>query len=70
MRQKLDSPSFNVIVHNNEVFSIDFSPFNEYLMLSGSSDNSVGLWDFRNLSSCLHKFEGHTKSVASVHSRS
>ena len=34
--------------------------------MSGSGDSSVCLWDLRNLSQPLHKFEGHTKSVLKV----
>ena len=66
MRQKLEHPSFMVISHSNEVFSIDFSPFNEHIFLSGAGDNAVCLWDLRNLSTSLYKFEGHSKSVLKV----
>ena len=39
--------------HDEEINSINFNPFNEYLFLTGSSDSTIGLWDMRNLSKKL-----------------
>ena len=63
MRQKSDSPSFNIIAHSSEIFSLDFNPFNEFIFLTGSGDNSACLWDLRNLTEPLHRFDGHKKGV-------
>ncbi len=35
--------------HTEGVNSIDFNYTNENLLISGSSDNSVAIWDLRNL---------------------
>lgn len=31
-------PLFEIVGHTNEVYSLDFSPFNEFMFLSGSGD--------------------------------
>lgn len=67
MRQKTNAPTFNLVVHSNEVFSLDFSPFNEHIFLTGGGDNLVNLWDLRNLSSALHRFDSHKKAVGNFH---
>ena len=66
LKQKTDKPAFALIGHSNEIFSIDFSPFNEYLFLTGSADNTIGLWDLRNLDEKLHSFTSHDNSVSEV----
>ena len=43
------NPVYNVEAHVQEVNTIDFNPFNEYLLLTGSNDKSCALWDLRNL---------------------
>ena len=52
--------------HCKEINSIDFSPFNEFLFLTGSADKSVKLWDLRHVTKSLHSFEGHTDQVLRV----
>lgn len=52
--------------HDSEINTLSWSPFNEYYLISGSSDKTVGLWDSRNLSRKLHKFEGHSEEVYCV----
>jgi len=52
--------------HNGDVNSISFNPFSEYLLATGGSDHVVGLWDLRNMSQKIHKFEGHHNGVYQV----
>ncbi len=52
--------------HKAEVNSISFSPFNEFTLLTGSSDKTVALWDSRKMSQRLHSFESHTDEVFTV----
>ncbi len=66
MRQKNSAPCFNVVAHSNEIFSLDFSPFNEHIFLTGGGDNAVNLWDLRNLSASLHRLDSHKKAVGLV----
>lgn len=63
LKQKSDSPAFSIVGHKSEIFSLDFNPFNEFLFLTGASDNNVGLWDLRNLKESLFTFEGHKDAV-------
>lgn len=45
--------------HRDEVWSVVWSPIDEYLLASGSLDGSVRLWDIRRAgaSACLHSFD-------------
>eukprot|EP00511_Aplanochytrium_stocchinoi_P002955 CAMPEP_0204824780 /NCGR_PEP_ID=MMETSP1346-20131115/2764_1 /ASSEMBLY_ACC=CAM_ASM_000771 /TAXON_ID=215587 /ORGANISM="Aplanochytrium stocchinoi, Strain GSBS06" /LENGTH=450 /DNA_ID=CAMNT_0051952115 /DNA_START=163 /DNA_END=1515 /DNA_ORIENTATION=- len=59
--------SHSVHAHSAEVNCLSFSPFNQYLLLTGSSDNTIKLWDMRNMKRSLHSFEGHKDDVLQVH---
>ena len=37
----------NIDAHCQEVNSVDFNPFNEYLLLTSSNDKTCALWDLR-----------------------
>uniref|UniRef100_A0A0C9RN33 TSA: Wollemia nobilis Ref_Wollemi_Transcript_9643_1854 transcribed RNA sequence n=1 Tax=Wollemia nobilis TaxID=56998 RepID=A0A0C9RN33_9CONI len=57
--------------HNADLHCVDWNPHDENLILTGSADNSVRMFDRRNLvsggvGSPVHKFEGHTNSVLCV----
>ena len=45
---------------------LSYNPINEHLLLSGSSDRTLALWDLRNTSSKLHSFESHLDQVTAV----
>lgn len=61
-----DKPLQSVIAHQNEVNSICFSPFNEWILATASSDKTVNLFDLRKLSTTLHTFSSHTEEVYQV----
>jgi histone-binding protein RBBP4 len=44
---------FEIVAHTNEIYTLDFSPFNEFLLLSGSADETASVWDLRNLTRSL-----------------
>jgi len=44
---------------NREVYSVSVNPAQNLLLLTGGQDQAVKIWDRRNLSLHLHKFEGH-----------
>ncbi|GLJ49211.1 hypothetical protein SUGI_1038960 [Cryptomeria japonica] len=57
--------------HNADLHCVDWNPHDENLILTGSADNSVRMFDRRNpisngVGSPVHKFEGHTASVLCV----
>ena len=49
-----------------ELYSAAVNPVQRQLVLTGGEDENVRIWDRRNLSAGLHKFEGHEGSVMSV----
>ena len=52
--------------HSMDINCLSFSPYDPFLLATGSSDTTVKLWDMRNLKSCLHELAGHTKEVYQV----
>jgi WD40 repeat protein len=67
LRRPLNNPFFSLGAHKEEVFSIDFNPFNEFLVLTSCADGNVGLWDLRNLGKCVYSFNGHKNKCTKVH---
>lgn len=59
-------PQHSTIAHEDEVNSISFNQFNEYILATGSADSTVNLFDLRKLDSCLHTFSSHTEAVRQV----
>ncbi|EJT51095.1 H3/H4 histone acetyltransferase [Trichosporon asahii var. asahii CBS 2479] len=59
-------PASQVEGHTAEVNAVAFAPSSPYLLLTGSSDKTVALWDIRKISLKLHSFEGHTDDVLQV----
>ncbi|KAM0788100.1 Histone-binding protein rbbp4 [Microbotryomycetes sp. NB124-2] len=56
-------PTARVEAHEAEVNSLAFAPHNENILITGSADKSVALWDMRNLKLKLHTFEAHQEEV-------
>ncbi|KAI3636772.1 hypothetical protein MIR68_005039 [Amoeboaphelidium protococcarum] len=57
------SPSQSVVAHQMEVNSVEFNPFTEFILATGSQDKTCKIWDLRNLAKCLHTLESHQKDV-------
>uniref|UniRef100_T1JNL3 Uncharacterized protein n=1 Tax=Strigamia maritima TaxID=126957 RepID=T1JNL3_STRMM len=51
--------------HSGMVMCAKWSPNHEFMLASGSCDNSLLLWDIRTPKSVLHRFDPHNKSSAS-----
>ncbi len=49
-----------------EVYSVAVNPFRNNIILTGGEDQSVKIWDTRNLGSRLHKFDDHEGSVVTL----
>ncbi|CAB4288253.1 unnamed protein product [Prunus armeniaca] len=66
------SPAIKVEkAHNADLHCVDWNPHDDNLILTGSADNSVRLFDRRNLTSGgvgapIYKFEGHKAAVLCV----
>eukprot|EP01041_Mallomonas_annulata_P012346 gene12346-25976_t len=66
-RENNDIPTHQIEkAHPDDVNCLSFNPYNEFLLATGSSDNTVALWDLRNLKQKLHSFESHTGGVFQV----
>ncbi|CAF2524374.1 unnamed protein product [Rotaria sp. Silwood2] len=50
---------FRVKVHSADCNCLAFHPVNEYALLTGSDDTTIALWDMRNLSKEVRRFEQH-----------
>jgi histone-binding protein RBBP4 len=53
-----------VDAHIGEILSLDFNPFNEFLLATGSADKTVATWDMRNMKNKLHTFAQHKDEVS------
>ena len=51
MRQR--GPAKAIDAHVAEIMSVDYSPFDQNLMITGSCDKSVAVWDTRNMKTKL-----------------
>jgi len=58
--------SHSIEAHKGEVNCLAFNPFSEFLLVTGSADKTVALWDLRNLKSKLHSFESHVEQIFNV----
>lgn len=66
-RNKAGPASSKENAHDAEVMSVDASPLNEHLLLSGGSDGVIKLWDLRKMSHFIHSMDGvHTGDVTAV----
>lgn len=59
-------PFLNVMAHTREVFSLDFSPFDEFLILTAGADSLIKLWDLRHLGSPLSEFRESEGDISNV----
>ncbi|KAL7593899.1 hypothetical protein Lser_V15G34172 [Lactuca serriola] len=67
----LRSPCFTkpiqtLMAHQNFINCLAFNPFNEWILATGSVDNTVKLFDLRKFTSPLHTFNFHLNEVIQV----
>jgi len=53
-----------LIGHRDTIFSLKWSPTDEYTLVSGSADGTVRLWDIRKPGPCVMMFNQHMHSKA------
>lgn len=56
---KSGSATHNLKGHNKAVFTVKWSPYNEFILASAGSDNRLFLWDIRNAKGSLLEFDQH-----------
>ncbi|KAI0987490.1 hypothetical protein GJ496_007529 [Pomphorhynchus laevis] len=66
IRRNTHKPFNSANAHEGEVNCISFSPFSEYIITTGGSDETVALWDMRYINIKLHKFEFHRGEIFQV----
>lgn len=46
-----------------EILCVDYSPFDANLLVTGSADRSIAVWDTRNVKCKLFSLRGHKEEV-------
>lgn len=59
-------PLHKVDAHKAEINCLSFNPFSEFILATGSADQTVALWDMRNLTQKMHSFENHSDEILQV----
>ncbi len=55
-----------MVAHSTPVFALEFSKFDEYLLLTGGADGNTNLWDLRKLVQPVYQFKGHSNKVTNI----
>ena len=63
---KQSSNIVNVRAHPTEILSLDWSKYDDHLLVTGSCDNRLHLWDIRMINSAVNSFEGHQAAIRRV----
>ena len=56
----------SIEAHVAEILSVDYCPFESNLLVTGSADKSVAVWDTRNMKLKLFSLRQHTDDVTQV----
>lgn len=63
-RNKQQDPFARVTAaHCADINAIAFNQHHEFLLATGSADETIKVWDIRNTSEAIHTLSGHTKEV-------
>jgi peroxin-7 len=63
---KQSSNIVNRLAHPAEILSLDWSKYDDHLLVTGACDNRLRLWDIRMITNALMIFEGHEAAVRRV----
>ena len=58
-----NTPATSIEAHYAEIVSVDYSPFDSNLLITGAGDCQVAVWDQRNLKSKLFALRQHKATV-------
>lgn len=64
--QRDSSAVMNDHAHDAAVRALAFNPASEYILATGSEDETIGVWDLRNLTTKMHTLEGHKGNVVTL----
>jgi histone-binding protein RBBP4 len=56
-------PTSNIEAHMAEIMCVDASPFDPNLLITGSADRSIAVWDTRNVKCKLFSLRHHKDEV-------
>lgn len=57
------APVSSIEAHMAEIMCVDYSPFDPNLLITGSADRSVAVWDTRNVKCKLFSLRSHKDEV-------
>ncbi|KAF2090873.1 WD40 repeat-like protein [Saccharata proteae CBS 121410] len=57
---------FKENAHTDAVNCLAFHPSWESILVTGSADKSIGIWDMRCMDKKIHSYEGHTQAVLNL----
>lgn len=61
--------SSNIInprAHPTEILSLDWSKYDDHLLVTGACDNRIRLWDIRMITNPVNVFDGHQAAIRRV----
>ncbi|CAJ0751034.1 7351_t:CDS:10 [Entrophospora sp. SA101] len=59
-------PVGSVQAHEKELTTLAFNPINEVVLVTGSADKNLNLWDIRNLKIKLYTLKNHESNIVDV----
>lgn len=59
-------PIQSLMAHRSAINCVSFNPFNEWVVATGSTDNTMKLFDLRKFTSARHTFNFHMNEVIQV----
>jgi peroxin-7 len=60
---KQSSPIIKSLAHPTEILCLDWSKYDDHLLVTGSCDNCLRLWDIRMTTECIAILSGHEAAV-------
>lgn len=56
----------NPRAHPTEILSLDWSKYDDHLLITGACDNLLRLWDIRMITNAVSVFQGHEGAIRRV----